>query len=118
VASDRNPLTVGRHHQFATFAAFDFSDGRPFFAAAKLPSIKVSSPSINLRYTCNQVPSSCQRPNRGQQVDGLGYVAAKSGQPPPEPKTQRMPSNTSPLEGQGRPGLINSGRRGAMVSHG
>ncbi|MAE19286.1 hypothetical protein CMK12_10230 [Candidatus Poribacteria bacterium] len=35
VASDRNPLTVGHHHQFGTLAAFGFSDGRPsFFAAA------------------------------------------------------------------------------------
>ena len=99
VASDRNPLTVGHHHQFATFAAFGFSDGMPsFFAAAKLPLIKVSSPSINVRHTCNEVPSSCQRRNRGQQVDGLESVAAKSGQPAPEPKSQRMPSNSSRLE--------------------
>ena len=79
-------------HQFATFG---FSDGRPpFFAAAKRPSIKVSSPSINVRYTYNHILSSSQQRNRGQHVDGLGYVVGKSGQPAPERQGQRMPSNS------------------------
>jgi len=38
-ACDRNPLAVVYHHQLPTLVAFGFSDGRPFFAAAKLPSI-------------------------------------------------------------------------------
>ena len=76
-------------------AAFGFSDCRPpFLAATELPSIKVSSPSINLRHTRNHVPSSSQRRHQGQQIDGLGYVSGKSGQPVPERKSQRMPSNS------------------------
>ncbi|MDP6599666.1 MAG: hypothetical protein QGI86_28000, partial [Candidatus Poribacteria bacterium] len=52
VASDRNPLTVGHHHQFATFAAFDFSDGRPFFcrcqAAGDQGFFPVDQPPLHL----------------------------------------------------------------------
>ena len=118
VVSERNSLTLCHHHQLRTLADFGFSDCRlPFLAAVKLPLIKVSSPSINLRHTRNQVPSSSQRRHRGQQVNGLGYLSGKSGQPAPERKNQRMPSNSWRLELQGRPGLINSGSRGAMVSH-
>ena len=69
-------------------AAFGFSDCRPpFLAAAKLPS-------INVRHTHNQVPSSSQRRHRGPHADGLGYLSGKSGQPAPERQSQRMPSNS------------------------
>ena len=118
VASDRNILAVCHHHQLRTLAAFGFSDCRlPFLAAVKLPSIKVSSPSINLRHTRNQVPSSSQRRHRGQQVNRLGYLSGKSGQRVPGVRAKECLQTAGRLECQGGSQLINSDSRGALVSH-
>ncbi len=47
VASERNTLAVCHHHKLCTLSAFGFADpGPPFFAGAKVPSMKVSSQSI------------------------------------------------------------------------
>jgi hypothetical protein len=77
-ASQRNTLAVDHHHPLRSFAFFGFPDASaPFFAGAKLPSIKASSQSSNpsassmdknLRHTSSHTPWSSRRRSRLQQV--------------------------------------------------
>ncbi len=84
-ASQRNTLAVDHHQPLRALPPFSFPDGgAPFFAGAKLASMKAScqssTPSVanwdrKVLQTCNQIPSSVQRLRRRQQIDGLGYPA-------------------------------------------
>ena len=112
-ASQRNTLAVDHHHPLCTFALLGFPDASaPFFAGAKLPSIKASCQSStplassidrNLRQTSNQTPWSSQSRNRRQHVDALGYRSGKSCQRAPVRKTHKIPSRTCRLSIGGRP---------------
>lgn len=112
-ASQRNTFAVDHHHPLRSFAPFGFSNPKaPFFAGAKLPSMKASSQSNkdfssrsakNLRHTSSQTPSSSHSRNRRQHVEGLGYLLGKSFQRAPVLNTQRIPSKTCRLSAWGRP---------------
>jgi hypothetical protein len=112
-ASDRNTLAVDHHHPLCSFAPFGRANkGPPFFAGAKLPSMKASCQSSapfsssmdrNFRQTSSQTPCSSQSLNRRQQVDGLGYQSGRSCHRAPVLSTQRIPSRTMRLSAGGRP---------------
>lgn len=118
-ASQRNTFAVDHHHPLRSFAPFGFSNPKaPFFAGAKLPSIKDSSQSRtdcwsssarNFRHTSSHTPSSSHSRRRRQHVDGLGYRLGKSFQRAPVRNIQRMPSKTSRLSAGGRPTRPGSG---------
>ena len=114
-ASQRNTFAVDHHHPLCAFALFGFPDaGAPFFAGAKLPSMKASSQSSapfsssmerNLRQTSSQTPCSSHSRKRRQHVEGLGYRSGKSCHRAPVRKIHKMPSKTSRLSAGGRPPL-------------
>ena len=124
-ASQRNTLAVDHHHPLRSFAFFGLADASaPFFAGAKLPSMKASCQSSNpfssrrdrnLRQISSQTPLSSHSRSRLQQVEGLGYRSGKSCHRAPVRRTQRMPSKTSRLSAGGRPLL---GREGGFGSSG
>lgn len=129
-ASNRNTLAVDRHHPLRSFAPFGRTNkGPPFFAGAKLPSIKASCQSSapflssmekNFLQTSSQTPCSSQRCNRRQQVDALGYRSGKSCQRAPVRSTQRMLSRTFRLSTGGRPPLglrFGLGSSGSSIFH-
>jgi hypothetical protein len=114
-ASQRNTLAVDHHHPLRSFAPFGRpNSGPPFFAGAKLPSIKASCQSSapfsssmdkNLRQTSSQTPCSSQSLSRRQQVEALGYRSGRSCHRAPVRSTQRIPSSTSRFSIGGRPPL-------------
>ena len=128
-ASQRNTFAVDHHHPLRSFAPFGFSNPKaPFFAGAKLASIKASSQSKsdflsrsakNLRQTSSHTPSSSHNRKRRQQVDGLGYRFGRSFHRAPVLKIHRMPSMTSRLSAGGRPTLPfwGLGSSGSIFSH-
>ena len=129
-ASQRNTLAVDHHHPLRSFTFFGLSNASaPFFAGAKLPSIKASSQSSspssssidkNLRHISSQTPWSSQSRNRRQHVDGLGYRFGRSCQRAPVRKIHSIPSRTSQLSMGGRPPfgfLFGSGSSGFNSFH-
>jgi hypothetical protein len=114
-ASNRNTLAVDHHHPLRSFAPFGRpNSGPPFFAGAKLPSIKASCQSSapfsssmerNFLQTSSQTPCSSHSLSRRQQVDALGYRSGRSFQRAPVRSTQRIPSKTSRLLIAGLPPL-------------
>ena len=111
--SQRNTFTVCQYHPLRALAALGFADREaPFFAGAKLPSRKVSSqrsrpfsssaPS-RARQASSQTPSSCQRCNRRQQVEGEGNSPGKNRQAAPVCRIHRMPSKHARFAAAGRP---------------
>ena len=112
-ASQRNNFAIDYHHPLRYFAPFGFSNPKaPFFAGAKLPSMKASSQSNkafssrsakNLCRTSSQTPSPSRSRKRRQHVEGLGYLLGRSFQRAPVHRIQRIPSNTSRLSAWGRP---------------
>ena len=129
-ASQRKTFAVDHHQPLRAFAFFSFSDGKtPFFADAKLPSIKHSLQSIfpwssnrarNCRQIVNHRSCSSQSLNLLQQVLGLGYASGKSCQRAPVFKTHKMPSHTLRLSLHGRPPFLlrfNFGNNGSIFSH-
>ena len=114
-ASQRNTLAVDHHHPLRSFAPFGRpNSGPPFFAGAKLPSIKASCQSSapfsssmdkNLRQTSSQTPCSSQSFSRRQQVEAEGYRSGRSCHRAPVRSTQRMPSSTCRFSIGGRPPL-------------
>lgn len=112
-ASQRNTLAVDHHHPLCSFPLFGFADaGTPFFAGAKLPSMKASCQSSNpfssriernLRQMSSQTPWSSHSLKRRQQVDGLGYRSGRSCHLAPVRKIHNMPSSTLRLSAAGRP---------------
>jgi hypothetical protein len=87
-ASHRKTLAVRHHHSLCSLAAFGLSNAEPpFFAGAKLPSIKHSSQSsvccsssvrMNSRQSVSHTPCSSQSLKRLQQVEELGRCSGKS----------------------------------------
>ncbi len=129
-ASQRNTLAVDHHHPLRAFAALGFPDsGAPFFAGAKLASMKASCQSKALsasscdrkvRQIFSHRACSAQRFKRRQQVDGLGYCWGRSCQRAPVRSIHRMPSRTSRLLNLGRPPLkpgLSEGSNGAILAH-
>jgi hypothetical protein len=129
-ASQRNTLAVDHHHPLRAFASLGFPDsGAPFFAGAKLASMKAScqskAPSASscdrkVRQIFSQSCRSSQRRKRRQQVEGLGYFWGRSCQRAPVRSIQRMPSKTSRLGAGGRPPLgpgFSDGSNGAILAH-
>jgi hypothetical protein len=115
VVPQRNSFAVDHHHPLRALAAFGLADAEPpFFAGAKLPSIKASCQSSapfsssmdkNLRQTSSQTPCSSQSLSRRQQVEALGYRSGRSCHRAPVRSTQRIPSSTSRFSIGGRPPL-------------
>jgi hypothetical protein len=129
-ASQRNTLAVDHHHPLRTFPPLGGADTvAPFFAGAKLASIKASSQSRrpsasrkdrNVRQIFNQISRSSQALSRRQQVDGLGNLLGKSFQGAPVRRIHRIPSKTSRLSTLGRPPLepgFSEGNKGAIFNH-
>jgi hypothetical protein len=129
-ASQRNTLAVDHHHPLRALPPPGFPDsGAPFFAGAKLASMKAScqskSPSASscdrkVRQIFSHRSCSAQRFNRRQQVEGLGYRRGRSRQRAPVRSTHRMPSSTSRLSVRGRPPLdpgLSDGSNGAILAH-
>lgn len=127
VVSQRNTLAVDHHHPLRAFAPLGFADAiAPFFAGAKLPSIKLSlqsncwrwsSSDKNCRQILSQTPSFSQRCNRRQQVLELGYSLGKSRHRAPVLRIQRIPSSTRRLSAHGRPPLFSCGNSGSILFH-
>lgn len=130
MASQWNTLAIDHHHPLRSFAPLGFSDSRaPFFAGAKLPSIKASlqsrTPSAyscerKVRQILSQTPCSSHSPSLLQQVDGLGYLSGKSFHLAPVRKTHSIPSTTIRSSARGRPLFpiaSDFGSRGKIFSH-
>ncbi len=129
-ASQRNTLAVDHHQPLRAFPPLSFPDcGAPFFAGAKLASMKAScqssTPSLSnwerkVRHTFNHTSCSVQRLSRRQQVDELGYLLGKSFHGAPVRKIRRIPSSPARLEARGRPPLgpgFSEGSKGAIFAH-
>lgn len=129
-ASQRKTLAVDHHHPLCPLAPFGLSDGKtPFFAEAKLPSMKLSLQSIlpwssnwnkNCRQMVNHRSCSSQSFNLRQHVLGLGYSSGKSCQRAPVFKIHRIPSSTLRLLLHGLPPFLlrlNFGNNGSIFSH-
>lgn len=107
-SAERQPSASARKRYF-------FSDASaPFFAGAKLPSMKASSQSSNpfsstmernFRQISSYTPRSSHSRKRRQHVDELGYRSGKSCHLAPVRRTHRIPSKTSRLSAGGRPPL-------------
>jgi hypothetical protein len=103
--------------------------GAPFFAGAKLASMKASSqskaPSASscerkVRQILSHRFCSVQHFNRRQHVTGLGYCGGRSCQRAPVRSIQRMPSKTSRLLARGRPPCdpgLSDGSKGSILAH-
>jgi hypothetical protein len=113
--SHRKTFTVDQYHPLRSLAAFGLADCRaPFFAGAKLPSMKVSShlsrprsssaPS-SVRQAFSQTPSSCHRCNRRQQVEGEGNSSGRNRHAAPVCRTHNIPSKHARFGAGGRPRL-------------
>jgi hypothetical protein len=129
-ASQRNTLAVDHHHPLRALAPLGFADsGAPFFASAKLASMKAScqskAPSASsferkMRQIFSQRPCSSQRRKRRQQVEELGYRWGRSCQRAPVRSIHSIPSNTSRLAAGGRPPLepgFSDGSNGPILVH-
>jgi hypothetical protein len=130
MASKWNTLTVDHHHPLCSLAFLSFPDSRaPFFAAAKLPSIKasvqsriclLSSSARNARHMSSQRSCSSHRSKRLLHVLPLGKGSGTSLQRAPVLKIQSMPSSTALLPIGGRPLLkLRScfGSNGSIFDH-
>jgi len=126
-ASQRNTRAVDHHHPLRAFAFAGVTDAEPpFFAGAKLPSMKhwlqssfflASNSERNARQIFSHSCCCSQSRNRRQQVLALGYILGRSRQRAPVFSTQRMPSNTRRWSLQGRPRLLSLGKRGSIRCH-
>lgn len=116
VVPQRNSLAVNHHHPLRALPPLGFADAfAPFFAGAKLPSIKASlqsncffssSSERNALHTWTHTPCSSQSFNLRQQVEGLGYSLGKSAQGVPVRNTHRIPLKTSRLSAHGLPPFL------------
>lgn len=127
LASQRNTLAVDHHHPLCSLAALGLADAlAPFFAGAKLPSMKVSlqsslprssSSERNARHRSNHTSSSSHLRSRRQHVGPLGNSGGISRQRAPVLSTHKIPSSTSRLFAHGRPWLFNLGSSGSILAH-
>jgi len=130
VVSQRNTLAVDHHHPLRPLTPLGFSDSvAPFFAGAKLPSMKDSlhfscwcsfNSLRNARQISSQTSCSSQSRSLRQQVDGDGNSAGKSHQRAPLRRIHKMPSNTLRSSAGGRPPCAcfrRFGSKGRIFSH-
>jgi hypothetical protein len=128
--SQRKTLAACHHHPLRTLSAFGLSDaGTPFFAGAKLPSVKVSSQfrrpcssssPRNFRQMLSQISCSSQSRSRRQQVLGEGYWSGRSFHRAPDRSTHKMPSKQARLPARGRPPALvdlSLGNNGLIFFH-
>jgi hypothetical protein len=130
VVSQRKTRAVDHHHPLRALAPLGFPDSRaPFFAGAKLPSIKDSlhfscwrsfnSPR-KARQISSQIPCSSQSRSLRQQVEGEGNSSGKSCQRAPLRSIHKMPCKTLRSGAGGRPPFGRGGRwgsKGRIFSH-
>jgi hypothetical protein len=128
---ERKTMAVDDCHPLGTLAPLCLTDSAPpFFAAAKLPSMKASFQSMrprwsrsssSVRLTFAIVPSLAHRRKRRWQVAFDGYRSGKSPHGAPVRNIQRMPFKTSRGSRYGRPRRSfrsrGFGRSGASTSH-
>jgi hypothetical protein len=130
VVSQRKTRAVDHHHPLRSLAPLGFADSRaPFFAGAKLPSMKDSlhfncCRSFNsprkARQILSQIPCSSQSRSRRQQVDGEGNSVGISCHRAPLRRIHKMPSSTRRSFAGGRPPRGRSGRlgsKGRILAH-
>jgi len=130
VHSERNTLAVCQYHKLCplTFACFADASA-PFFAGAKVPSMKASLQSSwcassrsfrNARQSESQRSARSHSPRRRQHVAYAGYASGMSFHRAPVRKIQRIPSITARSSARGRPPLgfaFGLGMRGAIRAH-
>jgi hypothetical protein len=124
--------SVCNDHELRTLAPLGFSHfGAPFFATAKVPSMKHSARSICPRSSRSRAsasmilrntPSRVQRLKRRKQVEPEGNRSGRSAQAAPVRNTHRMPLSTARLpcsSGLPRPSARRtvSGIRGSRIAH-
>ena len=130
VVSQRNTLAVDHHHPLRPLTPLGFSDSvAPFFAGAKLPSMKDSlhfscwcsfNSLRNARQISSQTSCSSQSRSRRQQVEGEGNSSGKSHQRAPLRRIHKMPSSTLRSSAGGRPPcgrFRRFGSKGRIFSH-
>ena len=130
MASKWNTFTVDHHHPLRSLTFLGFSDCKaPFFAGAKLPSMKASfqsriclssSSARNARHTSSHRSCSSQRTKRLLHVLPLGSGSGMSLHRAPVRKIQRIPSSTSLFPLGGRPFLMSRssfGSNGSIFDH-
>jgi len=110
---ERKTASVCKAHDFGSFAPFGLAHTiAPFFAGAKVPSIKPSlrsMPPRSRRSSARAVRILAKTPNsvhswkRRWQVLFGGYREGRSAQGAPVRKTQRMPLSTARKSCGGRP---------------
>ena len=108
----RKTFTVDQYHPLRPVAPFGFADGRaPFFAGAKLPSRKASSPCnspswssapSSARQALSYTPSSSHYLSRRQQVEGEGNSSGRNRHAAPVCRIHKMPSKQARLGKGGR----------------
>lgn len=111
--SQRNTLAISQNHPLRPPAPLGLSHSQaPFFAGAKLPSMKVSSQrsrprrsscDSKARHISSSAPCSSQSCKRRQQVDPLGYCGGRSRHRAPVRNTHKTPSKQARFSAQGRP---------------
>ena len=129
-ASNRNTLAVDHHHPLRAFAPLSFPDAKaPFFAGAKLPSMKASCQSKahpssnsprNARQTSSQTPCSSHSLRRRQQVEELGYLSGRSTHLAPVLRIHKIPSRTPRFSAGGLPPLgfgLGFGNKDSILFH-
>ena len=104
VCSKRSTLAIDQNHPFRALSSFCLADfGPPFFAGAKLPSMKHSSHLIrsasvrferNALHSSRRVPSSSHFFKRRQQVAGLAYRFGSSLQGAPAKESTDSPRDS------------------------
>lgn len=129
--SERKTMAVDHYHPLRAFSALGLANSAaPFFAAAKLPSMKASSHWILPRLSRSSssaarifvsVPSRLHFWNRLWHVARGGYLGGRSPQGAPVRRIQRMPLSTSRGSRYGRPRpswrTFYLGKNGARIPH-
>ena len=129
--SQRNTFTVCQYHPLRSLAPLGFPHrSAPFLAGAKLPSKKLSSQRNRpfsssapnrVRQASSQIPCSCQRCSRRQQVEDEGNSSGRNRHAAPVCRIQRMPSRHARFGAGGRPRLsarrFGRGNKGSINSH-
>jgi len=114
-ACQRYSRAISHHHPLCTLSTLGFSNVfAPFFAGAKLPSMKSSSQlmrpcslssSMKACHISRKTPASSHSTNRLQQVLGEGNRSGKSFHRAPLLRTHKMPSKQLRSSARGRPPL-------------
>lgn len=122
VKSERSTLAINQYHKLRSLASFCFTHfGAPFFAEAKVPSIKHSSQRIwsfssscwrKVRQSFSKVPSRAHFCSRRCTVLGFPYRSGNSLHGDPVHRIHNIPSKQWRLSKEGRPPFRSFLRRG------